>query len=149
MTMVNFFDVPPDLLIAELAEKLKKYPEIRPPENLMFWKTGCFKEFPPEDHENFWYVRCASLLRKVGKFGPIGINKLRKKYGGRKRRGVKPAHSARASGAIIRRAIQQLERSDLVKQDERGGRSLSKEGTSLVDRVAHQMLRRLPLRPIY
>jgi ribosomal protein S19E (S16A) len=27
-----------------LAEKLKEYPEIKPPEGSQFWKTGFFKE---------------------------------------------------------------------------------------------------------
>lgn len=142
--MVNFHEVPPSDLIAAIADKLKKYSEIQPPEGLMFWKTGFFKEFPPEDHENFWFVRCASLLRKIAKKGPVGVNRLRKMYSGRNRRGVKPSHSARASGAIIRRCIQQLERCNLIEPTENHGRRVSPEGMSLLDRLAHQVLRTKP-----
>ncbi|MHA1733958.1 MAG: 30S ribosomal protein S19e [Promethearchaeota archaeon] len=142
--MVNMFDIPAADLISAVAEKLKKYSEIQPPEGLMFWKTGVYKEFPPEDHENFWFIRCASVLRKIAKFGPIGVNHLRKKYGGKKRRGVKPNHSARGSGAIIRRVVQQLERCNLVEKTEKDGRKLSNEGQSLLDRIGHQVIRSRP-----
>jgi hypothetical protein len=50
----------------------------------------------------WWYVRCASLQRKIYIHGPIGIEKLRAEYGGRKDFGVRPEHAVKAGGAIIR-----------------------------------------------
>ena len=78
---MSIYVVSPEKLIEVIAEKLKEFPEISPPKGSEFWKTAFFKELAPTDSENFWYIRCASLLRKVNKYGPIGVNKLRKFYG--------------------------------------------------------------------
>lgn len=139
---MSIYVVEPDKLITTLAEKLKEYPEIKPPEGSEFWKTAFFKELAPIDSENFWYVRCASILRKVKKFGPIGVNHLRKAYGGKSRKGKGLNHSAKGSGKIIRVAIQQLENANLLKKYEKKGRIVSPEGTSLLERIAHEILRK-------
>ena len=65
---MSIYVVQPEKLIEVLAEKLKEFPDISPPKGLEFWKTASFKELAPIDVENFWYIRCASLLRKVNKF---------------------------------------------------------------------------------
>ena len=128
-------------LIKMIAEKLKEYPEIQPPEGSKFWKTAFYKELAPVDHENFWYIRAASLLRKINKYGPIGVNKLRKKYGGRNRRGPGRNHSAKGAGKIIRVALQQLEAANLLKISKREGRILSPEGISLLESTSYKILR--------
>lgn len=127
---MSIYVVLPEKLIEIIAEKLKEYPEISPPKGSEFWKTAFFKELAPSDSENFWYIRCASLLRKVKKYGPIGVNKLRKFYGGKNRKGKGLHHSARGSGKIIRVALQQLETAKLIELNDRKGRVLSSEGTS-------------------
>lgn len=121
---------------------MKEYPEIKPPEGSQFWKTGFFKELAPIDHENFWYIRSASLLRKIKKFGPIGVNKLRKDYGGKNRKGPGRHHSAKGSGKIIRVALQQLEKANLIVKQDKKGRIVSPEGTSLLERTAYAILRK-------
>ncbi|MFW9867754.1 MAG: 40S ribosomal protein S19 [Candidatus Thorarchaeota archaeon] len=138
---MSIYVVQPERLIEVLAEKLKDFPDISPPEGSEFWKTASFKELAPVDFENFWYIRCASLLRKVKKFGPIGVNKLRKYYGGRNRRGAGLHHSSRGSGKIIRVALQQLEKAKLMEVKEKDGRVLTSEGTSLLERTAYKLLR--------
>ncbi|MFX1279756.1 MAG: 40S ribosomal protein S19 [Promethearchaeota archaeon] len=138
---MSIYVVQPEKLIEVIAEKLKEFPEISPPKGSEFWKTAFFKELAPSDSENFWYIRCASLLRKVRKFGPIGVNKLRKLYGGRNRRSQGLHHSARGSGKIIRVALQQLENAKLIEIKEKKGRVLSSEGTSLLERSAYGILR--------
>ena len=138
---MSVFVVQPEKIIEILANKLKEYPEISPPEGSEFWKTAFFKELAPIDSENFWYIRCASILRKVKKFGPVGVNKLRKFYGGKNRKGKGVHHSAKASGKIIRVALQQLGEANLLKMKEREGRVLSTEGTSLIERTAYEILR--------
>ena len=135
------FFVLPEKLIETLSNKLKAYPEISPPKVSEFWKTAFFKELAPIDSENFWYIRCASLLRKVNKFGPIGVNKLRKYYGGKNRKGRGLHHSAKASGKIIRVALQQLGEANLLEMNERKGRVLSSEGKSLLERTAYEIIR--------
>jgi small subunit ribosomal protein S19e len=139
---MSIYIVEPEKLIKTLAEKLKEYPEIKPPEGSRFWKTAFFKELAPLDSENFWYIRSASILRKVKKFGPIGVNHLRKHYGGRNRKGSGLHHSNRGSGKIIRVMLQQLEEANLIQQHEKMGRITTPEGTSLLERTSHEILRK-------
>lgn len=75
------------------------------------------------------------------KYGPIGVNKLRKFYGGKNRKGKGLHHSARGSGKIIRVALQQLETAKLIELNDRKGRVLSSEGTSLLERMSYGILR--------
>lgn len=139
---MSIYVVEPGTFIRIVAEKLKEYPEIKPPQGSEFWKTAFFKELAPLDSENFWYIRCASLLRKVNKFGPIGVNRLRKYYGGRNRRGPGLNHSAKGSGKIVRVALQQLEDAKLITITEKNGRKISSEGKSLLERTAFSILRK-------
>ena len=139
---MSIFIVEPEKLINTVAEKLRDFPEIKPPEGSQFWKTAFFKELAPIDHENFWYIRCASLLRKIKKFGPVGVNKLRKYYGGKNKHGPGRHHSAKGSGKIIRVALQQLEKANLIVKQERDGRIVSPEGTSLLERTAYSIARK-------
>jgi len=140
--IISIYIVEPEKLIKTLAEKLREFPEITPPEGSEFWKTAFFKELAPIDYENFWYIRCASILRKIKKFGPVGVNKLRKYYGGKNRKGPGLHHSAKGSGKIIRVAMQQLEDANLIMKQERNGRITSPEGTSLLERTAYGILRK-------
>ena len=144
--MPTVYDVLPNDLIEAVAEKLKEnYKSIQPPEQSIYWKTASNKEFAHEDHENFWYIRCASLLRKIYMKKSIGVMKLRKSYGGRSRNHVHLKHSKRASGAIIRRCLQQLEQAGLVKTIEGKGRVLTPSGVSLLDKTAMELYRESPI----
>ncbi len=138
---MSIFLLNAEMLIEAIAEKLKEYPEVSPPEGSEFWKTAFFKELAPHDSENFWYIRCASILRKVKKYGPIGVNKLRKFYGGRNRKGPGLNHSAKGSGKIIRLALQQLENANLLDNIEKEGRVVSAEGISMLERTAYAISR--------
>ncbi len=140
--MVTARDVPADALIVRLAQKLKNYEQLKPPEWAIYAKTGHFKERPPSDPD-WWYVRAASLLRKLYLAGePVGVETLRIVYGGRKRRGSRPAHFARASGSVIRHLLQRLEQVGLVKSTGRG-RRLSPQGYSFVDQTAKEIAKEL------
>ena len=140
---MSVYDVPADLLIQRLAKYLEEnVPEVKPPAWALFVKTGSHVERPPQDLD-WWYVRCASLLRKLYLKGPVGVSRLRKMYGGRKRRGVRPAHFRRAGGSAIRKPLQQLEEAGLVVKDGNRGRRLSPKGMSLVDMIASQIKREL------
>ena len=119
---MSIYIVEPNKLNEVIAGKLKEYSSIKPPEGSEFWKTASFKELAPSDTEAFWYIRCASLLRKTRKFGPIGVNKLRKLYGGKNRDRKGKNKSAKAAGKIIRVALQQLEEAKLLVHKEKKGR---------------------------
>ncbi|HEY0090511.1 MAG TPA: 40S ribosomal protein S19 [Candidatus Lokiarchaeia archaeon] len=138
---MSIYAVEPLILIQSLALKLREFEAVKPPKGSEFWKTAFFKELAPVDHENFWYIRCASLLRRMGKTDGIGVNRLKKVYGGRNRRGSASSHSAKGSGKIIRLALQQLEKANLVLKTEKNGRIISKEGRSLIERIAYSIIR--------
>src|SRR5690606_15707809 len=80
-------EIDSQLVIVGIAEKIKG--KIIAPEWAAFVKTGHGKQRPPTN-DNWWHIRAASILMKIEKLGPIGVNKLSVKYGHRKNRGVKP-----------------------------------------------------------
>ena len=86
--MTTYYDVPADLLIAGLADRLRSEESIKPPEWASHVKTGTHRERPPVQ-ENWWHTRSASVLRKVAMKGPIGTNRISQEFGGAKDRGVK------------------------------------------------------------
>ena len=139
--MVNVRYVPPQVFIEELARYLKEnVKEVRPPEWANFVKTGSHKERVPDDPD-WWYKRCASLLRKLYLHGPVGVERLRTAYGGRKDLGLKREHFRKAGGAIIRKGLQQLEAAGLVKKVDGKGRMLTPKGYSLLDSLAARIFR--------
>ncbi len=139
--MATVYDVPPDMLIQRVAEKLKEMEEIKPPEWAIYVKTGVHKERSPEQ-DDWWYIRAAAILRKVYINQPVGIERLRTAYGGRKNRGVKPEKFRKGSGSIIRKALQQLEAAGLVKKTSEG-RVVTPEGRALLDRIAGEIKKEL------
>jgi len=127
------YDVPTPVLIEKLAKYLKdNIDEIVPPLWTPFVKTGSHTQRPPQNSD-WWFTRCASLLRKIYIKGPIGISRLRSKYGGRVDRGVRPEHVRKGGGAAVRKAIQQLESAALVQSSGNKGRVVTKEGRRLLD----------------
>jgi len=136
--MTTAYDVPAEPLIKRLAEKLKNEYKIKPPEWAKWVKTGAHKERPPENPD-WWYIRVASILRKIYLRGPIGVSRLRNLYGGRRDRRVKPYRHVKGSGSIIRKALQQLEELELVEKVEGKGRRIAPKGQSLVDNTAHEV----------
>ena len=134
-------DAPTQELIEKVAEKLKKIEAIKPPEWSKFVKTGVHKERPPV-REDWWYVRASAILRSIYKLGPIGVSKLRIKYGGIKNRGFASEHFYKGSGSIIRKIIQQLEKAGLIKQESKGvhkGRVLTREGLELLKKSVEEI----------
>ncbi|MBD3207453.1 30S ribosomal protein S19e [Candidatus Bathyarchaeota archaeon] len=141
--MTTAYDVPADVLIQRLSMYIKEnIKEIQPPEWSGYVKTGSHTERVPQNPD-WWYVRSASLLRKLYTKGPIGVSKLRKEYGGRKRRGMKPSHFRKAGGNIIRTSLQQLEQAGLVQKNNNQGRIVTGKGRSLLDAMATQIKREL------
>lgn len=129
-------NTPANILLDNVSKQLKSIKEISPPEWANFVKTSSARERPPIE-KDWWYIRTTSILRKIYVLGPIGVNKLRKKYGGKKNRGHKPERFKLGSGKIIRTILQQLEKAKLIEKTEKGahkGRVLTKKGKSLLDK---------------
>ncbi len=135
--MKSVFDVPANKMIEATAQKLKEIKEIQPPEYMEFVKTGSHVEFAPED-KDFWYVRCASILRQAYVHGKVSVGGLKVHYGGRLRHVVRRAHHRDAGGSIIRKAMQQLEKAGLLEKRE-DGRVITGAGKKLMDSVAKEL----------
>ena len=139
--MATIYDVDPDGLIKKAVEELKKINEIKPPAWASYAKTGRHKERPPVK-QDWWYTRVAAVLRYVYRVGPIGVSKLRARYGGKRRRGVEPPHFYKGSGSILRKVLQQLEKAGFLQQATKGvhkGRIVTPKGKSFLDKIATQL----------
>ncbi|NIR86729.1 30S ribosomal protein S19e [Candidatus Bathyarchaeota archaeon] len=137
------YDVPASILIENLAQHLKKnVDEIVPPAWSSIVKTGSHASRPPQNPD-WWFIRCASLLRKIYAKGPIGVAHLRSEYGGRKDAGVSPEHARMGGGAIIRKALQQLEAAGLTEPSRNRGRVLTKKGRGLLDSLSTEIKKKL------
>lgn len=143
MVLITPHDVPAQEFITKLAKYLKEnVDEVSPPSWASVAKTGSHVQGQPQNPD-WWYTRCASLLRKIYVHGPIGIEKLRAKYGGRKDFGVRPEHTVRAGGAIIRKALQQLETAGLIETVKPKGRVVTREGRKLLREIAEEVYNEL------
>ncbi len=130
--------IKPDVLIDTVKEKLAKLENIKPPEVAMFVKSGACCERPPQQPD-FWYIRTAALLRKVYLNGPVGVERMRNAFGGRRRRGHKPAHHRKAGGKFIRLMFQQLEKEGLVKRTKKG-RQITAKGQKFLNDACREVI---------
>jgi len=137
--MPTVFEVPAGELIEHLAKHLKQnVGDITPPAWSEYAKTGAHKARPPQNPD-WWYYRCASLMRKLYVHGVVGVARLRVEYGGRVGKGNRREHHAAAGGSSIREPLQQLEKVKLVVIDGKKGRKLTHEGIVLLNRTAAEV----------
>lgn len=126
----------------KLAEALKKVPEFKAPEWIVFVKSGPSKQRPIEE-EDFWHKRAASILRQIYKKNVVGVNRLRTKYGSRKSRGFKPEKFVRSSGKIIRVILQQSDKAGFTEiaktvrgvRSKKPGRQLTEKGKKFLEAI--------------
>ena len=150
--MTTYHDVPADMFIPALADRLGDVEAIVAPEWAAYVKTGVTRERPPTQ-ENWWHLRAAAVLRKVARRGPIGITALSQSFGGYKDNGSMPNTPAAGSRHVIRTAMQQLEAAGLVELVELKptesvdgeqmlykGRVITGTGQKIMDEVAHAVL---------
>ena len=136
--MANVFEVDAQKLITLASSKLKES-GIQKPGYVAFVKTSAGRERVPAS-EDFFYFRCASILRQVHLQGPIGISKLRTKYGSKKQHVVHRHHHARAGGSIIKDAFDALEKKGYVKTTKQG-RMISPAGKSFLDKLSNDIIK--------
>ena len=122
-------------------DRLKKIEEIKPPEWTGFVKTGQSRKFPPKQSD-WWYTRTASILRKIYLNGPVGVERLRTHYGGKKDRGHKPERFRKSGGSIIRKGLQQLEAAGLIeksKKPKKSGRIVTDKGKRFIADIVKEV----------
>lgn len=132
--MITALDVETNKLLKGIANKLKQDGIINPPEWITYVKSGPHRERTPQD-EDFWYVRCAAILRALYKDGPMGVSALRERFGGKPGSKSGRMHARKTGGSIIRKALQQLEKAGLISKD-RKGRYITNKGISLLNNIA-------------
>ena len=140
--MAKVYDVPADELILKLTAILKTE-GITPPAWAVFVKTGAHADKPPQKSD-WWYTRCASILRKIYLHGPLTVNDLRTIYGDGKRKMYYGArHHRDASGAIIRNAIHGLEKLGYLEKVEKKGSVVTRQGMQKLDKLSTEILNEL------
>ena len=129
---MGIFDVPAIELIEAVAADLHNNANYKEPQWLIFVKSGRHRERAPQ-RKDWWFMRCASILYRVYKDGPVGTESLRTYYGGNRNRGVKPHHFSKASGKIIRMCLQQLEKDGLIRKAKPKGREIAPKGEKFLN----------------
>ena len=151
-TMTTHYDVPAELLLPAVAAELGQLDTIEKPEWAEDVKTGSNRERPPVQ-EDWWEMRCAAILRKVARLGPIGVKHLADEFGGPTNRNVKPNRVKTGSRHIIRTGLKQLEDAGFVEksmvktveniygetEEITKGRRLTSNGQKLLDACAHSV----------
>ncbi|WZY83200.1 hypothetical protein YC2023_029584 [Brassica napus] len=128
-------DVSPHDFVKAYASHLKRSGKIELPPWTDIVKTGKLKELAPYDPD-WYYIRAASMARKVYLRGGLGVGAFRRIYGGSKRNGSRPPHFCKSSGGIARHILQQLETMNIVEIDTKGGRRITSSGQRDLDQVA-------------
>nr|CCA22674.1 40S ribosomal protein S193 putative [Albugo laibachii Nc14] len=141
---VNVRDVSAADFIKAYADHLKRSGKMELPSWSDVVKTASFKEHSPYDPD-WYYIRAASIARKVYLRQHTGVGSLRKVYGGGASRGVKRKHFQKASGGLIRHILHQLEEMKVVEKCaegvNKGGRRISSHGQQDLDRIAGQVVK--------
>jgi len=133
-------DVPAQQFIGALAEHLKKSGKFELPDWHDIVKTSVGRELAPLDPD-WYYVRAASLLRRVYLRGGTGVGGFAKVYGSSNRITTSRPHFTRAARGLIRHILKQLEGEDLIgKKKDQKGRFLTQKGRKDLDTLAGQVL---------
>merc|ERR1712113_392601 len=124
-------DVAADEYIAALAKGLKAK-DFPVPKYADIIKTATHKELGPSDPD-WYYIRAASVSRRVYLKKGLGVGALRRWYGGRARRGTKKNRYHYASSGLIRNILKSLEDMDFVKVvkangERTNGRKITRRG---------------------
>lgn len=140
--MSHLTDLPPATILPRIAAELRGRPGMAPPSWAAFAKTGSHKQRAPSQPD-WWYLRCASVLRKVAAVGPTGVARISAEYGGRRDRGSAPYHAVRGSRSVAREILQQLEKAGLVRVEKLRGRRVTAAGQKLLDGISREILQKL------
>lgn len=103
-------------------------------------KTSVAKELAPYG-DDWYYIRAASIARKVYLRPGVGIGQLQKWYGSTYRNGTRSEHFRKASSGVIRSVLIQLEEMKVVEKVGSGGRRVSVVGQQDLDRIAGSVFR--------
>ena len=129
-------DVAAKAFIEAYAEHLKNSDKFELPVWADLVKTATFKELAPYG-DDWYYIRAASIARKVYLRPGVGVGQLRKWYGGANKNGVRHQHFRKANAGIIRSVLIQLENMKVTEPCSNGGRKMTRVGQQDLDRIAN------------
>ncbi|KAL4303409.1 hypothetical protein GQ457_10G015870 [Hibiscus cannabinus] len=109
----------PHDFVKAYAAHLKRSGKIELPSWTDIVKTGKFKELPPYDPD-WYFIRAASMARKIYLRGGLGVGAFRRIYGGAKQNGSCPHHFCKSSGSVARHILQQLQNVNIIDIDPKG-----------------------------
>ncbi|CAI4226118.1 unnamed protein product [Auanema sp. JU1783] len=136
MKATSVKDVDQHEIVKQIAQFLKKSGKVKVPEWADLVKLGKNRQLAPID-QDWYFIRTASVARRLYFRSPTGVGALKSAYGGALKRGVRPSHFTKASGSVIRKALQTLEFLKWVEKGPDGkGRILSSQGRKDLDRIA-------------
>ena len=138
--MATAYDAPAEKLIPTVAQDLRTQIGLEMPAWASLVKTGAHNERIPEN-EDWWWFRAASILRKLYIRGPIGVQRFRVLYGGRKNKGVKPEKFYPAGGKIIRTILKEFDRIGFTEKIDKKGRRITPKGQAYLDKIATGILK--------
>ncbi|GIQ80557.1 ribosomal protein S19e [Kipferlia bialata] len=134
---VTLKNVNQDHFVKMFAAYLKRQNELAIPDWVDAVKTSATKQLSPQN-DDWYYIRAASVLRRLYVRGCVGIGGFRTVYGGCNNTSVAPRHFKRASGNNIRTILQSFEKMGMVKCSPKG-RVLTPLGQKTVDRFCQQL----------
>ncbi|KAH9255517.1 hypothetical protein BASA81_006334 [Batrachochytrium salamandrivorans] len=129
-------DVAAAAFVKAYAQHLKRQGKLEVPKWVDYVKTSTARELAPYDPDWF-YIRCASIARKIYLRPNTGVGALTKVYGSNFRRGAKSEHFHEASSGLMRYMVKQLEAIKVLERSVDGkGRKISRIGQQDLDRIA-------------
>mmetsp|Transcript_1312 Transcript_1312/g.1892 ORF Transcript_1312/g.1892 Transcript_1312/m.1892 type:complete len:153 (+) Transcript_1312:134-592(+) len=128
-------DIAASAFITAYAEHLKNSDKFELPVWADTVKTAAFKELAPYG-DDWYYIRAASIARKIYLNPGLGVGQLQRWYGGANKKSVRQEKFRKASAGIIRSVLQQLEEMKVTEKLPKGGRRMTRVGQQDLDRIA-------------
>jgi small subunit ribosomal protein S19e len=139
MSGATLKDIPATQFVTALAAHFKKTGKYELPAMHDLIKTGSHRELPPQDAD-WYYLRLASVARKVYLQPAVGIEHLAHAYGGKYWSKMTTKHHGKAARGNVRHALKALESTKLIaKKEGKTGRFITAAGRRELDVIANSI----------
>ena len=127
--------------VKALARHFKQEGKLFVPRCTEIVKTSHGRERAPQN-EDWYYIRCAAVLRALYLRPGQGYGGLSKRFGIKKNRGSQPEITTRGARGLLHWACRSLEGLKLVTKGKESGHVVTKEGRKKADTIAFNVLLR-------